>query len=89
MGFAPKSRQRLRIAGHIFGQKLERDEAAKPGVLGLVNHPHSATPEFLQHAVMGDHLAEHGPEILGLRMGLVNERGHFELPSLDATLGER
>jgi hypothetical protein len=42
---------------HIFGQKLQRDEAPKLCVLSLVNHAHAATTDFLDNAVVRDDLA--------------------------------
>ena len=40
-------------------QELERDKAAEPSVLGLVNHTHAAATEFLDDAVVGDGFANH------------------------------
>ena len=40
------------IAGECRRQKLERDLAAQPRVVCLVDHPHAAATQLLQHAVM-------------------------------------
>jgi hypothetical protein len=42
----------MRIVRNIFGQELKGNEAAEPGVLGLVNHTHTATTELFQDAVV-------------------------------------
>ena len=57
--FAPEAFQRLRVAGHFLGQELQGHEAAKVGVLGLVDHTHPAAAELLDDAVMRDGLADH------------------------------
>jgi hypothetical protein len=36
----------------VFGEKLQRDEAPKLGILGLVHNAHAATAEFLDNAVV-------------------------------------
>src|SRR5882762_3308921 len=59
--------QCLRILPHIFGEKLQRDEAPKLGVLSLVHHAHSAAAEFLNNAVVRDDLFDH-QEILAFRV---------------------
>ena len=60
--FAAETFQRLRIAGDILRQKLERDEAAELGVFGLVDHTHPAAAQLLGNAVMRDGLADHGEQ---------------------------
>ena len=70
---APKAFERLRIAGHVVGQELQSHEAAKLGVLGLVDDAHTAAAELLDDAVVGNGLADHWAEILGLGMVQVNE----------------
>jgi hypothetical protein len=52
--------QRLVILREPLRQKLERDEAMEPRVLGLVYHPHAAPAEFLEDPVMGNGFANHG-----------------------------
>ena len=56
--FAAETRQRLRVAGEVFGQEFESDEAMQPRVLSLVHHTHPATAQLLDDAVMGDALAD-------------------------------
>ena len=57
--FAAEAGQRLRVSGNVFGQELERDEAAKLGVFGLVDHTHPAAAELFDDAVVRDGLADH------------------------------
>src|SRR5260370_39877051 len=71
--FPAESFKRLRVIGDIFGQELQRHEAAEFSVLSLVNNSHAATAEFLDDAVMRDHLADHWSRILRLGRGQVNE----------------
>jgi hypothetical protein len=42
---------------HIFGEKLQRDEAPKLGVLGLVHNAHAAAAKFFKDTVVGNCLA--------------------------------
>ena len=62
LGLTLEALQRLMVLGHFFRQEFERNEAVELGVLGLVDDTHSAAPELLQDAVVGDggagHLAE-------------------------------
>jgi hypothetical protein len=48
-----------RIAGNAFGQKFQRDVAAKADVFGLINDAHAAAAELFQDAVVRDCLANH------------------------------
>jgi hypothetical protein len=73
-GFAAETLQCLRILRHIFGEKLQRDEAPKLGVLSLVDHAHAAAAEFLDNAVVRDGLADH-QKILGFRAASSYGRG--------------
>ena len=57
-GFAAEAFQCLRVVGYVLGQKLQRNEAAKLSVLGLVDDAHSAAPEFLDDAVVRDDLTD-------------------------------
>src|SRR5690348_9123460 len=57
--FPAKSFKRLRIFGQFIGQKLQRDEAAKLGVLSLIDHTHPAAAELFEDVVVGDCLADH------------------------------
>jgi hypothetical protein len=54
--------------GQILRQELQRDEATKLGVLGLVNDTHTTSAEFLNNAVVGDCLVDEG---LGFRHAAV------------------
>ena len=63
--FAAKAFQCLRILGHFVGQEFQGDEAAKLGVLGLVDHTHPAAAELLDDAVVRDGLADHALRSLG------------------------
>src|SRR6266576_4427081 len=56
--FTPETFQSLRITGNVVGQELQGDEAAKLGVLGLVDHTHSAAAQFLQDAIVRNGLAQ-------------------------------
>ena len=60
-------------------EKLERDEAAQLGVLGLLDRTHTAAVELFQNAVVGNSRAQHEGEptfsgILGRRQGQVDMR---------------
>src|ERR1700683_1994246 len=57
--FAPKTFQRLRIFREFGGQEFKGDEAAKFGVLSLVDHAHTPAAEFFDDAVVRDGLADH------------------------------
>ncbi len=50
---ALEARQRLLVAGDIFGQELERHHAAELGVLGLVDHAHAPAAQLAQNAIVG------------------------------------
>ena len=58
--FTLKSFEGLRIGGNVFGKELERDEAAELDVFGLVDNTHASAAEFVDDAVMGDGLTDHG-----------------------------
>jgi len=51
-----KAFQRLWVSGNVIGQEFQSDEATKVGILGFINHTHTATAEFLDDAVMRDRL---------------------------------
>jgi hypothetical protein len=71
--FALESGQSLHILFDLVRQELQGDKAVQLYVLGLVNHTHPATAEFLDDAVMRDGLADQWSRILRLRNGQVNE----------------
>jgi hypothetical protein len=56
---AAKAFQRLRVAGNIVGKELKGDEAAQAGVFGLVYYTHATAADFLDDAVVRDHLVDH------------------------------
>src|SRR5215472_19272788 len=55
-GFAVKTFQRLLISCEVFRQKLQCDETAELGVLGFVDHTHTAAPEPLDNLIVRDAL---------------------------------
>ena len=57
--FAPKTGQRVGIAGEVFRQKLESDEPVQACVFGLVNHAHASATELLHNAIVRYGLADH------------------------------
>ena len=59
LGLALEALQGLMVLGHFFRQELERDEAMELGVLGLIDDTHTAASELLQHAIVGNRLANH------------------------------
>src|SRR6202044_418777 len=54
-----KALQGLRVFREFIGQELEGDEAAKFGVLSLVDHAHPSATEFFDDAIVRDGLADH------------------------------
>ena len=55
-----------RVTSQFCRQELEGDEAMQPRVLSLVDDSHPAAAELLEDAVVGDGLADHCAEMLGL-----------------------
>ena len=49
---ALESGQRLRVAGNLLRQELQRDKAVKARVLRFVDHAHTTAAEFLDDAVV-------------------------------------
>ena len=43
----------------FIGEELERDKAAKLGVLSFIDHTHSAAAELFDDAVVRDDLVDH------------------------------
>ena len=76
--FAAETFQGLRVSRNIVRQEFESDEAAKFGVLGLVDHTHAAATEFLDDAVVRDGLADHAQGCYGGKGGKSMKAG--ELP---------
>src|SRR5437879_13358425 len=59
LGLALKAGERLRVAGDVFREKFEGDEAMQARVFSLIDHAHAATAEFFDDAVVRDGLADH------------------------------
>src|SRR5579864_9835183 len=58
--FALKTLESLCVGGDVLGKELEGNEASQLDVLGLIDDTHASAAEFLDDAVMGDGLADHG-----------------------------
>src|SRR5438445_7794577 len=56
---AAEAAEQMLIGGDVIGKKFESNETAETGVLGLINHSHSAAAELFDHLVMRDGLADH------------------------------
>ena len=50
---------RVGVAHELRREELERHEAAKPEVLGLVDHTHPASADLGDDAIVRDGLADH------------------------------
>src|SRR5580658_1142782 len=50
--FALETRERLRIAGYVAREELQRYEAPQPSVFCLVHHAHASAAQFFQDAIM-------------------------------------
>ena len=46
LGFALKTGEYLRVTGNFLRQELEGNEAMKPFILGLMDHPHASAPQL-------------------------------------------
>jgi hypothetical protein len=57
--FPLKSRQHLRVRGHIVGQEFQGDEPPQARILRLVDDSHAAAAEHLYDAIVGDGFADH------------------------------
>ena len=57
--FTLEAAKRLRVFGHVVRQELERDKAAQPGVLSLIDDPHATAAEPFHNVVVRDGLADH------------------------------
>jgi len=58
----------LRVARYICWKRFEGDSAVKPGILGLIDDTHTPATKFLNDAVVGNRLANHGWEAAWQRM---------------------
>src|SRR5580700_584354 len=56
---AAEAFQSVRLLRHIVRKKFKGDEAAKLGVLGLVDNTHTAAAKLLDDAVVRDGLTDH------------------------------
>ena len=61
-----KAFARLRVSCYVLRQEFQRDEAAKFGVFGLVDHTHPPAAEFFDDPVVRDGLADHWSRIVRL-----------------------
>ena len=57
LALEPLERQLIR--GRVGGQEFQRERAAEPRVLGLVNHTHAARTDLLDDTIVGDDAANH------------------------------
>jgi hypothetical protein len=57
--FAAKALERLRVLSHISGKELERNESAKPCILGFVHHAHTPSAKLFHDAVVRDGRPDH------------------------------
>ena len=53
-GLALQPGERDRVSGELLGQKLQRDAASELEILRLVDHPHPAAAQDLEHAIVAD-----------------------------------
>src|SRR5713101_2303494 len=67
-GLAAEAFQCLRVSRQFIGQEFEGDEAAKLGILSLVDHTHPAATGLLIDAVVRDGLADHAASIWDMRI---------------------
>ena len=54
-----KAFESLRVLGHVFGKKFERDKTTEGGILRFVDDTHAAAAELFDDAVVRDGLADH------------------------------
>ena len=67
--------KRVRISGDVSGEKFQGYKTAELGILSLVNDTHTAAPELVEDAIVGDDLANHGMgRMLRLEVHGVNAR---------------
>jgi hypothetical protein len=57
--FALEAIERARLARHLRREELERDLAAEPGVLRLIDDAHASAAELRGDAVVGDVASDH------------------------------
>jgi hypothetical protein len=55
--FSLEARQGLRVIHKLCRQKLERNKATEPSVLGFVNDTHTATTELFYDSIVRNGLA--------------------------------
>ena len=88
LGFAFETARACGSAGNFLRQELQGNKAVQPGVLGLVDHTHTAAAEFLDDAVVRNGLADervggwHVEHILGRARNQVNEAQTICVPAL-------
>ena len=66
---APESGQSLCILSNLIGQKLQSHKAVQSRILGFVDHPHPATAEFLDQAVVRNDMTDHAQACYGGNVG--------------------
>ena len=57
--FVAEALERLRVSRQFIGKEFQSEEAAKLGVLGLVDDAHAPATQLLDDAVVRDGLADH------------------------------
>src|SRR5882724_6637688 len=65
LSFSLETSQGLGVSGDLVRQKLQGNKTMESRILGLVNHTHPATADFLKDAVVRDGLANHAQECYG------------------------
>ena len=60
LGFALETLERRVILCEFLRQKLQRDEAVELGVLGLIDHAHSAAAKLFKYPIMRERFVNHG-----------------------------
>ncbi len=58
-GLASEAFERLRVVGNLIRQEFQGDETSEFDILGLVDHPHAASAQFFEDAVVRNGLADH------------------------------
>jgi hypothetical protein len=81
LGFALEALERAVVAHDVVGQKLQRDGAAQPRVLGTVHHAHPAAAELIDHAVVRNRLTNQGIGSCHCRSILDTPRSQVNVPN--------
>ena len=59
-GLASEAFERLWVVGNLIRQEFQGDETSEFDILGLVDHPHAASAQVFEDAVVRNGLADHG-----------------------------